>query len=93
MTKIKILTDAIECYKLDFKNYPTEAEGLKVLIVKQKNKHYNGPYLNSKELPLDSWGTPYRYRLVSDKPLIESAGSDTIFGTKDDLKITEASNK
>jgi hypothetical protein len=37
--------------------------------------------------PVDSWGTLFRYRVENDTPVVESAGPDHEFGTKDDISV------
>ena len=51
---IKVLEAALDLYKLDNGNYPTEELGIKVLT-KVQNKYING-------IPKDPWGVNYRYR-------------------------------
>ena len=58
LTKVKndILTreSAIDLYKLDNGNYPSNDEGLEELIADEDN-------LYLKRLPLDPWNNPYQY--------------------------------
>lgn len=58
LTKVKndILTieSAIDLYKLDFGDYPTNDKGLHSLIEDKEN-------LYLKRLPLDPWNNPYQY--------------------------------
>ena len=51
---IKVLEAALDLYKLDNGNYPSEDIGLKALTLNQ-NKYING-------LPKDPWNIFYRYR-------------------------------
>ena len=51
---IKVLETALDLYKLDNGNYPTEQNGIKVLNEPNK-KYING-------IPKDPWGIEYRYR-------------------------------
>ena len=49
-----VLESALELYKLDNGDYPSEEVGLNILANDQK-KYING-------IPNDPWGIPYRYR-------------------------------
>ena len=51
---IMVLESALELYKLDNGDYPSEEIGLDILANDQK-KYING-------IPNDPWGIPYRYR-------------------------------
>ena len=51
---IMVLESALELYKLDNGDYPSEEVGLNILANDQK-KYING-------IPNDPWGIPYRYR-------------------------------
>ena len=51
---IMVLESALELYKLDNGDYPSEDIGLEILANDQK-KYING-------IPNDPWGIPYRYR-------------------------------
>ena len=51
---IMVLESALELYKLDNGDYPSEEVGLDILANDQK-KYING-------IPNDPWGIPYRYR-------------------------------
>jgi general secretion pathway protein G len=46
--------------------YPDASEGLNVLMESRQ----------LPQLPLDPWGTPYRYSLEGGKPVVTSLGSD-----------------
>jgi general secretion pathway protein G len=81
---INALHVALDVWRVDHGRYPTEEEGLKVLLQDMLDGK-GGPYLGSTEIPRDPWGNPFRYRLMNDKPLIDSAGPDGTFGTKDDI--------
>jgi len=53
---------ALDLYLLDTGHYPTEQEGLAILVQKPNNAEWHGPYLKTKGIPLDPWGRPYIYR-------------------------------
>ena len=51
---IKVLEAALDLYKLDNGDYPSEDDGINILLYGQ-NKYING-------IPKDPWGVSYRYR-------------------------------
>lgn len=63
--QIKLLRGAIETMRLDTNVYPTQEEGLDVLVVTPTSasarNRWKGPYLEGA-VPLDPWGNPYQYR-------------------------------
>ncbi len=58
LTKVKndimALEGALDLYKLDNGRYPSNSEGLKILISKEENTYL-------KRLPLDPWSHAYQY--------------------------------
>lgn len=79
-------------YKLQTGSYPTTAQGLQALLTAPANvTGWAGPYLNTKDVPLDPWKQPYHYAYPSthgqkaDKYDIWSSGPDQIDGTADDI--------
>lgn len=67
--QIRNIEGALQLYKLDNGVYPTTDQGLKALVEKPSSgvipKNWKpGGYLG--KIPLDPWGTPYRY--VSPSP-------------------------
>lgn len=58
--QIKDIEQAAELFKLDVGRFPTNNEGLRVLVVNPGIAGWNGPYLR-RGLPDDPWGHPYRY--------------------------------
>lgn len=59
---IKGIGVALDLFLLDTGHYPSEQEGLAMLIEKPNGGEWHGPYLKSKRVPLDPWGRPYTYR-------------------------------
>ena len=63
-TQIKMLRGALETMRLDINRFPTEQEGLQLLVNKPSDPNlaalWRGPYL-SDDVPLDPWGHPYQY--------------------------------
>ncbi|MFM9958161.1 MAG: type II secretion system major pseudopilin GspG [Phycisphaerales bacterium] len=72
------LATAIESFYTDTGRYPTEAEGLKVLIDKPDGvSGWSGPYLKKKTLPKDGWGGEFIYKLDAEFGFrIRSWGAD-----------------
>jgi general secretion pathway protein G len=59
---IKGIGVALDLFLLDTGHYPTEQEGLAVLVERPNNgAEWHGPYLKSKRVPLDPWVRPYIY--------------------------------
>ena len=69
---------ALDAYRLDVGKFPTNEQGLQVLVIKPtESPKWNGPYLQ-KKIPLDPWGNAYIYRspgATSDFDLV-SYGKD-----------------
>ena len=75
------LNAALAMYYFDMGSYPSEKEGLAVLL----RPVAPGFAADLTSIPADPWGRPYRYRLIDNFPRIDSAGPDGIFGTADDV--------
>jgi general secretion pathway protein G len=78
---LRLLHDAVNSFKMDTGRYPTEEEGLSVLIEPPMDVegYQEGGYLDQTELPLDGWGNEFEYELYPEngKPfLIRSYGAD-----------------
>ena len=59
------LDKALQALRIDMGRYPTDAEGLRLLVVTPASTdaaRWRGPYLLGA-LPLDPWGSAYVYRL------------------------------
>jgi general secretion pathway protein G len=95
---LKMLHHAVAQFKMDTGRYPTEEEGLKVLIEQPSDvKGYQpGGYLDSTEVPKDAWGNDFIYVAYPEtgKPyVIISNGADGQEGGEDndaDLYSTDA---
>lgn len=81
-TQVKILKGALDTFYLDAGRFPTEAEGLAILIGQPADEklraRWRGPYLDG-DVPLDPWGAPYQYSLpgANNQPLaLYSLGAD-----------------
>jgi len=81
--EITNIESALELYRMDFGSYPSNEQGLQVLI----NNEQRNPYLTT--IPNDPWSRPYQYRYPSehnqDSFDLWSAGADGQDGTKDDV--------
>jgi general secretion pathway protein G len=77
--QIDSLSAALDLFYLDAGRYPSQSEGLSVLIKRPPSvDNWNGPYLKQTALPEDPWGHPYQYRVPGQKGpyAIVSLGSD-----------------
>ena len=65
---VSAIETALEMYKLDNFNYPTEQEGLEALVASGL----------VKKMSLDPWGNPYEYRNPGERTQIDiySLGAD-----------------
>jgi general secretion pathway protein G len=58
----------LDMYKLDVGSYPTTDQGLQALVQAPAGvSNWNGPYVQSGQVPIDPWGHPYVYRDPSDR--------------------------
>jgi general secretion pathway protein G len=79
--QVKSLETALQTMEIDIGRYPTESEGLALLIDAPDRKAaagWNGPYLSSG-VPNDPWGHPYVYEPPTDRnhpPRVHSLGAD-----------------
>ena len=63
-TQVKMLTTALQTFRLDVGRFPTTDEGLAALSKRPEGSDvpaWAGPYLD-EALPLDPWGHAYEYR-------------------------------
>jgi general secretion pathway protein G len=91
--QIESFTSALDLFYIDAGRYPTDSEGLEALVTRPSTVEiWNGPYVKGGRVPLDPWGHPYQYHLVSDHvpPYeITSLGPD---GRGDARIVAEASH-
>ena len=59
-TQISMVMTALDGYRLDVGDYPTQQEGLDALVRDPGSENWSGPYL-PKQVPNDPWGNPYNY--------------------------------
>lgn len=81
-TQVRMLKGALETMRLDIGRFPTEQEGLQLLVAKPADptlaQRWSGPYLDGT-VPADPWGNPYQYSPTAtpDQPLtLYSTGAD-----------------
>jgi len=95
-TKIQIetLSNSVETFHLDVGRYPTQQEGLDVLLQNSQKtpiENWRGPYLRKNKVPTDEWGKPFTYEIPSKHGMgfdLYSLGADgKVGGTGDDADI------
>ena len=63
-TQVQMLKGALETMRLDMGRFPSQQEGLQMLVTKPGDERlaarWSGPYLD-ETVPADPWGNPYRY--------------------------------
>ncbi|HET6345516.1 MAG TPA: type II secretion system major pseudopilin GspG [Myxococcota bacterium] len=83
-TQIRQISDALDLYKLSFRNYPSTAEGLNALVAPKNGEK---PFLPS--VPKDPWGNDYVYVYPGTHNPgsfdLMSYGSDGVQGGGDDV--------
>lgn len=81
--QIQSLSSALETMRLDIGRYPSDEEGLSLLVVAPppadvESLEWRGPYLDSV-VPMDPWGSAYLYeapRGGEGRPRLVSYGAD-----------------
>lgn len=86
--QIELLSGAIERFRIDVGRYPTELEGLQVLLTKPGDvQGWAGPYLSKDAIPKDAWGRPFIYKEGENgRFIVRSLGSDGREGGEGDAK-------
>ncbi len=84
--QIQNVKTALDVFFLDTGRYPTEDEGLQVLVSNPQGiPGWSGPYMQDGELPLDPWGRTYRYRQTQEGTIkVYSYGADDAEGGSGD---------
>ena len=90
--QIESFDSTLQAFRIDMGRFPTEAEGLRALVVlPSPDPRWRGPYLKNN-VPLDPWGSPYQYRQPStrgkDFDLVSLGRDRAPGGTGDDADIT-----
>ena len=88
------IASSLNLFSLDIGRYPTNNEGLSILIKKPDNlPQWSGPYLNNDTIPSDPWNRPYVYIQpgTNGRPYqLKSLGADgTIGGQAEDADISK----
>ncbi len=92
-TQVKMMTlvGALEAYRLDYWQYPTTEQGLKVLVNRPTEedplKRWHGPYCREKWL-IDSWNNDFQYNSDGTTYELISFGADGRIGGGDDMRET-----
>ena len=78
---LKMLHNAVNQFKMDTGRYPTEDEGLTVLVEEPTDviRYEPGGYLETTEVPLDAWGNEFYYETYPESGkafVIKSFGAD-----------------
>jgi general secretion pathway protein G len=72
-TQVRMLKAAIETLRLDIGRFPSEEEGLDLLMKQPQDERvarkWRGPYL-AENVPLDPWSNPYIYRPATGTTII-----------------------
>ena len=92
---LKILSSAVNQFRMDTGRFPTEDMGLLDLIEQPPDvmTWEPGGYLETTDLPLDGWGMEFIYEPYPESGkqfAIRSSGPDGEEGTEDDLLSTDA---
>ncbi|GBG02256.1 type II secretion system protein GspG [Azospira sp. I13] len=80
--QMETLSSMVEAFHLDTGRYPTQQEGLQVLVQNPANapiKNWRGPYLKKNRIPTDEWGNAFAYEIPSKHGMefdIYSLGAD-----------------
>jgi len=73
-TQIKMLKTALDTVRLDLGRYPTDDEGLDLLVEEPDSGSdkdlWQGPYLSEGEVPPDPWGNAYQYKRKSSREIV-----------------------
>ena len=82
------LQQGLRRYHGDLKNYPSTELGLTALFVSSGHSHWNGPYLETRNL-FDPWNSPFSYNSDGEHYTLTSPGPDRKLGTPDDISLMD----
>jgi general secretion pathway protein G len=90
------LKTALNTYKFSTGSYPSNADGLRALLIRpDNNSRWSGPYVEKAINLVDPWGEPYQYAYPGthnkDSYDLWSNGPDKQSGTVDDIANWETS--
>jgi len=77
--QIQQVQNALQLFYIDLGRYPTDAEGLRVLVDAPNGEtDWRGPYLETDAAIIDPWDRPYLYEATdeSENPKVHSYGRD-----------------
>ncbi len=92
---LRTLHTAVMQFKMDTGDFPTEEEGLEILVESMGDIEYYDPegYLEETAIPKDGWKNEFIYEAFPESGkqfAIRSCGPDGEEGTEDDLLSTDA---
>lgn len=92
---LRTLHTAVMQFKMDTDDFPTEEEGLEILVESMGDIEGYDPegYLEQTEIPKDGWKNEFIYEAFPESGkqfAIRSCGPDGEEGTEDDLLSTDA---
>ena len=64
--QVETLSNAIETFHLDTGRYPSQPEGLQVMLENPQPNgipNWHGPYLKKLKIPTDEWGRAFLYEM------------------------------
>ena len=85
--QVQQLGSTLDLYRLDAGRYPTQEEGLGVLIERPSDaESWNGPYVKKQDVLIDPWGRPFVYRFPGEHGTYDlySLGADGEDGGEDE---------
>lgn len=83
--KIDALLGMIAVYAHEKGEPPPEEHWSRRVFDFKTRSGWEREYAEGKAVPVDPWGTPFRYRVDQERVSLESAGADRTFGTRDDI--------
>ncbi len=88
---VQNLGSALDLYRLDVGRLPTQSEGLEALVERPDTaSKWFGPYLKKRDMIVDPWGNPYRYRFPGQHgtyDLFSLGADDTEGGEGEDQDV------
>lgn len=82
-TQLMNIAAALDLYRLDIGHYPSQAEGLDILVSAPNDAvNWHGPYLPNKKGLMDPWGAVYQYKIPGNHGDFDlfSLGADKVEG-------------
>lgn len=80
-TQIDTIKTAINQFEMEVGRLP---ENLQELVI-EGDENWPGPFLDSEQVPKDSWGNDFRYEIRGKRVRVTSPGPDKQLDTPDDL--------